>query len=454
MDRQHQCNQYFAIRFRFIHEWQFKVVTLTLQPVKSHTSQSLRRFVKSVMSEYHKRMLLFNTTDGAANMKLLSQLLDHQHIVCTDHCLHLLLTADSFNQILELVCFADRCKAIVDTLHFKGHVIRSEQSIADDIEMLDRVDSVVQTLSIDSDKPVTDTHAADNDDEAHSPQFQQGTSSHQHHSLKTSLCARWNSTLTMIESILDLRKATEEAMNRIGKSEKCLEADDVMLLEELCVFLSKFRELSDLVSECQPNLSLIPLLHARIQRAREYQRDDTGFVTDSAVMQRIKTRVCESVNKRIKTAPLVKLASCFDMGVRRAALSNEECLATLRKPYETLKGDNSPVRHHFCHRASVQSTSGAATESSTSVYSEMADGDRVQPRRCDDHSFRYLQQCRIAVIRLLLFLSFQIMCHFLCGSAYDHKFLPGLIHQEEQLKWCLHYDTCMAYMYHLSLIHI
>ena len=169
MDRQHQCNQYFAIRFRFIHEWQFKVVTLTLQPVKSHTSQSLRRFVKSVMSEYHKRMLLFNTTDGAANMKLLSQLLDHQHIVCTDHCLHLLLTADSFNQILELVCFADRCKAIVDTLHFKGHVIRSEQSIADDIEMLDRVDSVVQTLSLDNDKPVTDTDAADNDDEAHSP---------------------------------------------------------------------------------------------------------------------------------------------------------------------------------------------------------------------------------------------------------------------------------------------
>ena len=176
----------------------------------------------------------------------------------------------------------------------------------------------------------------------------------------------------MIESILDLRKVTEEAMNRIGKSEKCLEADDVMLLEELCVFLSKFRELSDLVSECQPNLSLIPLLHARIQRACEYQRDDTGFVTDSAVMQRMKTRVCESVNKRIKTAPLVKLASCFDPGIRRAVLSNEECLATLRQAYETLKGDNSPVCHHFCHRASVQSTSGAATESSTSVYSEMA----------------------------------------------------------------------------------
>jgi len=94
------------------------VLTLALFPVESHTAHSLKMFVKSVISEYlahSRRMLLFNTTDGAANMKLPSKLLGHQRIDCTAHCLHLLLTVDSFNRVSELVLLAEKCKAIVSS---------------------------------------------------------------------------------------------------------------------------------------------------------------------------------------------------------------------------------------------------------------------------------------------------------------------------------------------------
>jgi len=114
----HQCSQYFAIRYSFVDKWIFKVLTLALFPVESHTAHSLKMFVKSVISEYlahSRRMLLFNTTDGAANMKLPSKLLGHQRIDCTAHCLHLLLTVDSFNRVSELVLLAEKCKAIVSS---------------------------------------------------------------------------------------------------------------------------------------------------------------------------------------------------------------------------------------------------------------------------------------------------------------------------------------------------
>jgi hypothetical protein len=77
----HQCNQYFAIRYSVVDDWTFKVLTLTMQPVESHMADLLKAFVKTMMSEYlpqNRRMLLFNTTDGAANMKLLSRLQGHQ----------------------------------------------------------------------------------------------------------------------------------------------------------------------------------------------------------------------------------------------------------------------------------------------------------------------------------------------------------------------------------------
>lgn len=375
----HQCNQYFAIRYSFVDEWKFKVLTLTLQPVESHTAQSLKAFVKSVISEYlphSKRMLLFNTTDGAANMKLLSRLLGHQRTDCTAHCLHLLLTVDSFNRIPELLSLAEKCKDIVHTLHFKGHLVRSQQNIANDIEMLERVALVMETLSADRDNPVSMTESDTGDEAgfaaAHSQD--QVPMSHRHHSLKTSLCARWNSTLTMIESVLDLQKPVEEALKKIGKSDLCLEDEDVELLQQLREFLRKFKAMSDLVSECQPNLSLIPLLRTHVLQACELERDNIGFGRDSEVMRRLKHLVRQSLDKRIKIGPLVKLASCFDPGVRRAILSNDECVDILRTAYNDLKNDISPVRHLFCS-AGGHSAPATAVTSDSSATSFGIEGD-------------------------------------------------------------------------------
>lgn len=127
--------------------------------------------------------------------------------------------------------------------------------------------------------------------------------------------------------------------------------------------------MSDLVSECQPNLSLIPLLRTHILQACEVQRDDSGCITDCDAMRRLKTLVRQAVEKRIKIGPLVKLASCFDPGVRRAILSNDECLDILRKAYNDLKAGTSPVRHLFniVRTDDATTATGIAATSSSSL---------------------------------------------------------------------------------------
>jgi hypothetical protein len=107
-------------------------------------------------------------------------------------------------------------------------VIKTEQTIARGTEMLKRVSLVMETLTAHSSNPVPvfDADTGDELEDVAAQNQDQVPASHRHHTLKTSVCTRWNSTLTMIESVLDLLKPALEALKKIGKSELCLEDDD------------------------------------------------------------------------------------------------------------------------------------------------------------------------------------------------------------------------------------
>jgi len=92
--------------------------------------------VKITLDEFlpaDKKFLLFNTTDGAANMLLLSKLLGHDRITCIAHGIHLLLTTDSVVKEKEVESLLTRCKDIVKTLHFKGYMFSAEEIKQQDV---------------------------------------------------------------------------------------------------------------------------------------------------------------------------------------------------------------------------------------------------------------------------------------------------------------------------------
>ena len=71
---------------------------------------------------------------------------------------------------------------------------------------------------------------------------------------------RWNSTLHMIESLIDLRREAMNTLKCIGKADMNIDADEYELLDELRQFLKYFETLTDMVSAYKSTLYLAPLI--------------------------------------------------------------------------------------------------------------------------------------------------------------------------------------------------
>jgi len=113
---------YFGVRLSTICDWQFEIITLSVKPVDSHTSERLKNFVQDVLDEFlpHDRNpVLFDTTDGAANMLKLSRLLDHDRTTCIAHSLHNLVMTDAMDKVPKIQALLRKCKEIVRALHFR-----------------------------------------------------------------------------------------------------------------------------------------------------------------------------------------------------------------------------------------------------------------------------------------------------------------------------------------------
>lgn len=345
----YNARPYFAIRISVVHKWIFKIFTLAIQPVESHKSASLSRFVKDTLAEYLpplKKFLLFNTTDGAANMLLLSKLLGHDRISCVAHGIHLLLTVDSINKEREVENLLVRCKEIVKTLHFKAYMLSAEEIKGQDVQLFEKIGRLQDELMADEENPVSLMDNNNNNDIEVTAMHEEpsATSSafsglesdlirkvvHKHATLKASMPVRWNSTLTMVESILDLRQPICEVLKKLAKSDMILDKDDFELLQQLRQFLTMFNDITNLISENSPNLALIPLIRTNITKSCQ------STSTDLPVMKRIKKSVLDHMDRRIPISTLVKISAALDPSVRDIVLSKDDSSSLLEEAYNEL----------------------------------------------------------------------------------------------------------------------
>ena len=191
---------------------------------------------------------------------------DHyQH--CTAHALHLLFTVDSVNQVDELVALLQKCKDIVSALHFKSGMIEDELTSKKDRTVMEKL-KVKMTAAqqiIDLDKQYAlDENGCDSDNTLSASASD--STRHHHESLKMAYPTRWNSTLQMIESLIDLRREAVNTLKCTGKADMCIDADEYELLDKLRQFLKYFETFTDTVSTHKPTLSLVPLIKLEIKK--------------------------------------------------------------------------------------------------------------------------------------------------------------------------------------------
>jgi len=191
---------------------------------------------------------------------------DHfQH--CAAHALHLLLTDDSINSVEEVVALLRRCRDIVTSLHFKSEQLANEMAAVDDKRFIDivkkKMSIVNELVDLDDQYPISDNDHDDNtvtDEDDATPKTK-----HRHITFKGLCPTRWNSSLIMIESIIDMKYEVMNMLKRIGKAELCLDTEEMDVLEQLKTYLKPFEMFTDLVSSKIPSLSLIPLMKLQIK---------------------------------------------------------------------------------------------------------------------------------------------------------------------------------------------
>jgi hypothetical protein len=75
---------------------------------------------------------------------------------------------------------------------------------------------------------------------------------------------RWNSTFSIINSLLQLRANVTNALKHTEHYYKCLKAHERTVLQELQNFLQLFAGMTELVSPCNTSLFLTPIVRAEI----------------------------------------------------------------------------------------------------------------------------------------------------------------------------------------------
>jgi len=128
-DRHHALH-YMGLR------WCVKIVTLSLKPCDGDAdsiSDHIRKELLQCIPDFDTKEL-FSTHDGAAAMKKTYRLLkvtDTTH--CTAHALHLLLATDSMSKVAGITALLQKCKKIINTLHFITELLETELLATNDV---------------------------------------------------------------------------------------------------------------------------------------------------------------------------------------------------------------------------------------------------------------------------------------------------------------------------------
>lgn len=127
-----------------------------------------------------------------------------------------------------------------------------------------------------------------------------------HQTLKQECPTRWNSILTMGQSLVDLKEPVNEALKRMGLCSHVLDVAEWDLLADLCRFLALFDELTVLVSSNYSGLSLIPLLKDAILSAVQPQ------LKEHPAIATLKKNIKKHLDQRFPITDTVRLCSLLD----------------------------------------------------------------------------------------------------------------------------------------------
>ena len=317
---------YIGIRLAFINnDWKFRLVTVSLKVLEKHTGENMSSHVREELKALGIDLStteLFTTHDGAANMIKASKLLRSSHYQhCVAHSLHLLLMTDGINTIPDMVDLLARLKSAIQRLDAKCYLVDDVKAKAADRAKMDliqnKISTVQELLNADENISISFSDEREHVSEEERLLHDQNERERHHQTLKTSIVTRWNSVLYMIDSSLSLWDEMNEALRSNGDREYCMSDDDRIVLKELQRFLKPFADLTDLVSNEAPHLSLISLIVREIKDAA--LRNETG---EGEIIITLKQAVLAWVDVRLSISEVAQVVTLLDPSLKRLMIAD------------------------------------------------------------------------------------------------------------------------------------
>ena len=248
---------YMGVKCSIINDaWEKKIFTLACSPLENHTAENTADFIKEIVVDmFGKRcrdLNLHNVHDGAANMMRTSKMFgcaEPQH--CLAHVLNLLFVTDGLSKCPDIQELIEKCRKLVTCLSFKSSSLMNESLCRnEDVEVYNNIRKMAEVKEIDdlddqfparldekdsSDNDVIDLNVLQSgsnveDDPVYvdngftsSGNFGMKTTSRKHMSLKQQVITRWNSTLFMTKSVVQLYDSADNLLKKLGRRELCLD---------------------------------------------------------------------------------------------------------------------------------------------------------------------------------------------------------------------------------------
>jgi hypothetical protein len=252
-------------------------------------------------------------TDQGANMVKACRLAQVDRLGCIGHALHKLVMVDGIGKCPSIQNIIEKAKGIVNAFTFKTHTLENEAASMQNELAINDLLTAADTLECDNLVgiiPEDDGEGLASVIDSAGPQIapEQKTGST---TLKKVCLTRWNTILTMLDSLIKNQDLVERCLTKLRLFDKICKDDEWEIISSLAQFLRSFQTATAILSGAKyPTLSLILLFRADIEQTLCVND------TDSSEIRTLKNWMLRALPRRLPIGELHVVSSLMDPSQR------------------------------------------------------------------------------------------------------------------------------------------
>lgn len=281
---------------------------------EAHNAENIKKAINETFEMFDlKEKIVIFTTDQGSNIVKACKLAKIERFGCVAHGLHNLITVDGIGKCEVVKNIVDKVKDIIKVFTFKTSMYEKEAADMNQENMTAELELLAEQVNNEEEicfDPLDDEQSDDISDtrttaSSNKPVFT---------ALKRDCPTRWNSLLTMLNSLLKNQVLVERCLTKLRLFEKILTDDEWQTVNNVARFLEAFKCATEVLSgSAYSTVCMALLFRSEIVSALSPNDDDCEIVRG------IKQRMRSALNHRFPLLELYVVAAMLDPSQRHLA---------------------------------------------------------------------------------------------------------------------------------------